>query len=81
MLLFAALASGLHVLLSRTGFGLRVTMCGANPLAALFAAIDIGRLLLQVSHFARELIWGALLLFVVVINVTDWAALRRRWRG
>jgi len=56
-------------------------MCGANPLAALFAAIDIDRLLLLVSHFARELIWGALLLFVVVINVTDWAALRRRWRG
>jgi simple sugar transport system permease protein len=27
---------GLHVLLTRTGFGLRVTMYGANPLAALF---------------------------------------------
>ena len=152
LILFALLALGLHVLLTRTGFGLRVTMYGANPLAALFAAIDIDRILLrvyviagtfssiagliimsransakadygssylllavliavlggvnpyggygkvvgvvlavlsmqflssglnmlQVSNFARELIWGALLLFVMVINVTNWAGLRAR---
>jgi len=150
LILFALLAFALHVLLTRTGFGLRVTMYGANPMAALFAAIDIDRILLrvyviagifssaaglvimsransakadygssylllavliavlggvnpyggygrvigvvlavlsmqflssglnmlQVSNFARELIWGALLLFVMVINVTNWAGLR-----
>lgn len=150
LILFAVLAIALHILLTRTGFGLRVTMYGANPLAALYAAIDIDRILLrvyviagmfsavagmvimsransakadygssylllavliavlggvnpyggygrvigvvlavlsmqflssglnmlQVSNFARELIWGALLLLVMVINTTNWAGLR-----
>ncbi|MGS4946096.1 ABC transporter permease [Meridianimarinicoccus sp. RP-17] len=152
LVIFALLALGLHILLTRTGFGLRVTMYGANPMAALFAAVDIDRILLrvyviagmfssvaglivmsransakadygssylllavliavlggvnpyggygrvvgvvlavlsmqflssglnmlQVSNFARELIWGLLLLFVMVINVTNWAGLRLR---
>lgn len=155
LILFALLAVGLHVLLTRTGFGLRVTMYGANPLAALYAGIDIDRILLrvyviaglfssvagmvimsransakadygssylllavliavlggvnpyggygrvigvvlavlsmqflssglnmlQVSNFARELIWGALLLLVMVINTTDWAGLRAGLRA
>ena len=142
LILFAGLAAGLHVLLTRTAFGLRITMYGANPLAALYAAVDINRMLLkvyvvagmfssiagmvimsransakadygssylllavliavlggvnpyggygrvigvvlavlsmqflssglnmlQVSNFARELIWGALLIFVMVLN-------------
>lgn len=142
LILFGLLAFGLHLLLTRTAFGLRVTMYGANPLAALYAAVDVNRLLLkvyviagmlassaglvimsransakadygssylllavliavlggvnpyggygrvigvvlavlsmqflssglnmlQVSNFARELIWGVLLLFVMVIN-------------
>ncbi|MEL6919831.1 MAG: ABC transporter permease [Pseudomonadota bacterium] len=142
LILFAVLAFVLHIILTRTAFGLRVTMYGANPLAALYAAIDINRMLLkvyviaglfsscagmlimsransakadygssylllavliavlggvnpyggygrvvgvvlavlsmqflssglnmlQVSNFARELIWGALLIFVMVIN-------------
>jgi len=150
LIIFALLALGLHILLTRTGFGLRVTMYGANPMAALFAAVDINRILLrvyviagmlsavaglivmsransakadygssylllavliavlggvnpyggygrvigvvlavlsmqflssglnmlQVSNFARELIWGGLLLFVMVINVTNWAGFR-----
>lgn len=152
LIVFAALALGLHLLLTRTAFGLRVTMYGANPRAAFFAAIDIDRVLLkvyalaglfssvaglvimsransakadygssylllavliavlggvnpyggygrvigvvlavlsmqflssglnmlQVSNFARELIWGALLIFVMVINAVDWAGLRTR---
>lgn len=142
LILFGLLASGLHLLLTRTAFGLRVSMYGASPLAALYAAVDINRLLLkvyviagmlastaglvimsransakadygssylllavliavlggvnpyggygrvvgvvlavlsmqflssglnmlQVSNFARELIWGVLLIFVMVIN-------------
>lgn len=150
LIIFALLAIGLHILLTRTAFGLKVTMYGANPLAALFAAIDINRMLLkvyiisgmfsaiaglvimsransakadygssylllavliavlgginpyggygrvvgvvlavlsmqflssglnmlQVSNFARELIWGVLLIFVMVINTTNWAALK-----
>lgn len=150
LIIFALLAIGLHILLTRTAFGLKVTMYGANPLAALFAAIDINRMLLkvyiisgmfsaiaglvimsransakadygssylllavliavlgginpyggygrvvgvvlavlsmqflssglnmlQVSNFARELIWGVLLIFVMVVNTTNWAALK-----
>tara|TARA_R110002124_G_scaffold92039_1_gene233948 strand:+ start:10201 stop:11220 length:1020 start_codon:yes stop_codon:yes gene_type:complete len=150
LIVFAVMAIGLHIVLTRTSFGLKVTMYGANPLAALFAAIDINRMLLrvyimsgmfsavaglvimsransakadygssylllavliavlggvnpyggygrvvgvvlavlsmqflssglnmlQVSNFARELIWGALLIFVMVINTTNWAAFR-----
>ena len=147
------LAAGLSLVLSRTGFGLKVQMFGANPLAARYAAIDIERLLLkvyvasgmlaavaglvimsransakadygqsytllavliavlggvnpyggygrvigvvlavltmqflssglnmlQVSNFARELIWGALLILVMIINTRPWR--RRRVRG
>ena len=150
LILFAILAVLLHLILTRTAFGLRVTMYGANPLAALYAAIDINRMLLrvyviagmfssvagliimsransakadygssylllavliavlggvnpyggygrvigvvlavlsmqflssglnmlQVSNFARELIWGALLILVMVINTHAVTALR-----
>jgi simple sugar transport system permease protein len=38
--------------------------------------LSSGLNMLQVSNFARELIWGALLLFVMVINVANWAGLR-----
>lgn len=150
LVLFALLAVLLHLILTRTAFGLRVTMYGANPLAALYAAIDINRMLLkvyviagmfasvagliimsransakadygssylllavliavlggvnpyggygrvigvvlavlsmqflssglnmlQVSNFARELIWGALLILVMVINTNAVSALR-----
>jgi simple sugar transport system permease protein len=150
LILFVALAIVLHLILTRTAFGLRVTMYGANPLAALYAAIDINRMLLkvyviaglfssvagliimsransakadygssylllavliavlggvnpyggygrvigvvlavlsmqflssglnmlQVSNFARELIWGALLILVMVINTHAVTALR-----
>ena len=152
LIVFALLAFGLHVLLTRTAFGLRVTMYGANPRAAFFAAIDLDRVLLRVyaiagmfsaiaglvimsransakadygssylllavliavlggvnpygghgravgvvlavlsmqflssglnmlgvSNFARELIWGVLLIFVMVINTVDWAGLGLR---
>jgi simple sugar transport system permease protein len=37
--------------------------------------------MLQVSNFARELIWGALLIFVMVINTVDWANMRLRKTG
>lgn len=150
LILFALLAVVLHLLLTRTAFGLRVTMFGANPLAALYAAIDINRMLLKVyliagmfssiagliimsransakadygssylllavliavlggvnpyggygrvigvvlavlsmqflssglnmlgvSNFARELIWGVLLILVMVINTNALSALR-----
>ncbi len=151
LLIFAALAVGLHVLLTRTGFGLRITMYGTNPLAALYAAVDVNRMILkvyvisgmfasvagmvimsransakadygssylllavliavlggvnpyggygrvigvvlavlsmqflssglnmlQVSNFARELIWGALLIFVMIINTSVWVGFRK----
>ena len=38
--------------------------------------LSSGLNMLQVSNFARELIWGGLLLFVMVINVTNWAGFR-----
>lgn len=151
LILFVILAILLHFMLTRTAFGLRITMYGANPLAALYAAIDINRMLLkvylsagmfssvagliimsransakadygssylllavliavlggvnpyggygrvigvvlavlsmqflssglnmlQVSNFARELIWGVLLILVMVINAGALAAIRR----
>lgn len=151
LIVFAVLAFGLHLLLTRTAFGLRVTMYGANPLAALYAAVDVNRMLLkvylisgmlssvaglvimsransakadygssylllavliavlggvnpyggygrvvgvvlavlsmqflssglnmlQVSNFARELIWGALLIFVMLINTNAFTGLTR----
>ena len=150
LIIFVLLAIVLHVILTKTSFGLKATMYGANPMAALFAAIDINKLLirvyvisgvlssvagmvvmsransakadygssylllavliavlggvnpyggygrvmgvvlavlsmqflssglnmLQVSNFARELIWGALLIFVMVVNTTDWSRFR-----
>lgn len=149
LIIFAVLALGTHILLTRTAFGLRITMYGTNPLAALYAAVDVNRMLLkvyvisgmlasvsgmvimsransakadygssylllavliavlggvnpyggygrvigvvlavlsmqflssglnmlQVSNFARELIWGALLIFVMIINTTAWGGL------
>lgn len=154
LILFALLAIILHLLLTRTAFGLRVTMFGANPLAALYAGIDINRMLLKVyviagmfssvagliimsransakadygssylllavliavlggvnpyggygrvigvvlavlsmqflssglnmlgvSNFARELIWGVLLILVMVINTHGIAALRSQFK-
>jgi simple sugar transport system permease protein len=150
LIVFVLLAVGLHLVLTRTSFGLKATLYGANPLAALYAAIDVDRLLvrvyvssgmfasiaglvvmsransakadygssylllavliavlggvnpyggygrvigvvlavlsmqflssglnmLQVSNFARELIWGVLLIFVMIINTHDWAGWR-----
>lgn len=52
LILFTLLAVMLHLILTRTAFGLRVTMYGANPLAALYAAIDINRMLLKVYVIA-----------------------------
>jgi simple sugar transport system permease protein len=48
LILFALLALGLSLLLNRTGFGVKLRMFGANPLAARFAAIDIDRVLIRV---------------------------------
>jgi len=150
LLIFIMLAVALHFLMTRTAFGIRISMFGTNPLAALYAAVDIkgmllkvymlsglfasvagmvimsransakadygssylllsvliavlggvnpyggyGRVvgvvlavlsmqflssglnMLQVSNFARELIWGALLLFVMTTNTTFWNTFR-----
>lgn len=142
LILFVFLALIISFVLTRTSFGFKIRMYGANPLAAQFAALDIDRLLikvyvlsgalsaiagllimsransakadygssylllavliavlggvnpyggygkivgvvlavlsmqflssglnmLQVSNFSRELIWGVLLIFVMVVN-------------
>lgn len=48
LILFAVLALAVSLMLTRTGFGLRIQMFGSNPLAARFAAMDITGLLLRV---------------------------------
>lgn len=48
LILFAALAIGVSLVLTRTGFGVKVRMYGANPLAARFAAVDIDAMLIKV---------------------------------
>ena len=151
LLIFIVLAVALHILMTRTAFGLRISMYGTNPLAALYAAVDVNGMLLrvytisglfasvagmvimsransakadygssylllavliavlggvnpyggygrvvgvvlavlsmqflssglnmlQVSNFARELIWGVLLLFVMTTNTSFWTAFQR----
>ena len=151
LLIFIVLAVALHILMTRTAFGLRISMYGTNPLAALYAAVDVNGMLLrvytisglfasvagmvimsransakadygssylllavliavlggvnpyggygrvvgvvlavlsmqflssglnmlQVSNFARELIWGVLLLFVMTTNTSFWTVFRR----
>jgi simple sugar transport system permease protein len=151
LILFALLAGGLSLILTRTGFGMKVRMFGANPLAARFAAMDIDAMLIKVyvasgalaatagmvvmsransakadygssylllavliailggvnpyggygriigvvlavlsmqflssglnmvgvSNFARELIWGSLLIFVMIVNTWRPAGRRR----
>lgn len=48
LILFALLAGGLSLILTRTAFGMKVRMFGANPLAARFAAMDIDAMLIKV---------------------------------
>ncbi|MFQ3183708.1 MAG: simple sugar transport system permease protein [Alteromonas macleodii] len=48
LFIFAVLATALGWILKRTAFGLKTRMFGANPLAARYAAMDTGRLLLKV---------------------------------
>ncbi|MBC7736884.1 MAG: ABC transporter permease, partial [Candidatus Saccharibacteria bacterium] len=48
LILFAVLALMISLLLTRTGFGVKLRMYGANPLAARFAAINIDAMLLKV---------------------------------
>ncbi|MCU0908616.1 MAG: ABC transporter permease [Rhodobacteraceae bacterium] len=48
LVLFALLAIATSLVLTRTAFGVKVRMYGANPLAARFAAIDIDGMLIRV---------------------------------
>jgi len=48
VIVFALLALGLSLLLTRTAFGVKVRMFGANPLAARFAAVNIDSMLIRV---------------------------------
>lgn len=48
LILFGLLAIGLSLVLTRTAFGVKVRMFGANPLAARFAAVDIDAMLIRV---------------------------------
>ena len=48
LVIFSALAIALGWVLKRTAFGLKTRMFGANPLAARYAAMDTGRVLLKV---------------------------------
>ena len=48
LLIFIVLAVALHILMTRTAFGLRISMYGTNPLAALYAAVDVNGMLLRV---------------------------------
>lgn len=48
LVLFAILALAISLMLTRTGFGVKLRMYGANPLAARFAAINIDAMLVKV---------------------------------
>ncbi|KIT14926.1 ABC transporter permease [Jannaschia aquimarina] len=47
LVVFALLAAALGWLMSRTSFGLKTRMFGANPLAARYAAMDTGAVLIK----------------------------------
>jgi len=47
LILFGVLAVAISLLLTRTGFGIKLRMYGANPLAARFAAINIDAMLIK----------------------------------
>ncbi|AWB48145.1 ABC transporter permease [Gemmobacter aquarius] len=55
LIVFALLALGISLLLTRTGFGIKLRMFGANPLAARYAAIDIDAMLLRVYMLSGAL--------------------------
>ena len=48
LLIFIMLAVALHFLMTRSVFGIRISMFGTNPLAALYAAVDVKGMLLKV---------------------------------
>jgi len=48
LILFGLLAVAVSLVLTRTAFGVKLRMYGANPLAARFAAIDIDAMLIRV---------------------------------
>ncbi len=48
LILFAVLALAISLVLTRTAFGVKLRMYGANPLAARFAAVNIDAMLLKV---------------------------------
>jgi len=48
LILFGILAVAISLLLTRTGFGVKLRMYGANPLAARFAAVNINAMLIRV---------------------------------
>jgi simple sugar transport system permease protein len=55
LILFALLAVAISLLLTRTGFGVKLRMYGANPLAARFAAINIDAMLIKVYMLSGAL--------------------------
>ena len=48
LILFGLLAAAISLLLTRTAFGVKLRMYGANPLAARFAAVNIDAMLIKV---------------------------------
>lgn len=55
LIVFAVLAAGISWLLTRTGFGVKLRMYGANPLAARFAALNIDAMLIKVYMLSGAL--------------------------
>ena len=69
--------------------GLIAVLGGVNPYGGYGRVVGVvlavlsmqflssGLNMLQVSNFARELIWGVLLLFVMTTNTSFWTSFRR----
>ncbi len=55
LILFALLAIGVSLVLTRTGFGIKLRMFGTNPLAARYAAVNIDAMLIKVYVFSGAL--------------------------
>lgn len=67
-LLFAAVAAGVHVLLTRTPLGVRIHMAGSNLEATRYSGVDTRSVLIRVYVLSSVLCWLAAIVMMAQFN-------------
>lgn len=67
-LLFAAVAAGVHVLLTRTPLGVRIHMAGSNLEATRYSGVDTRGVLIRVYVLSSVLCWLAAIVMMAQFN-------------